>query len=206
MNRKFFIVLGLALLTSISFSVFYANSINIFTIGTGIIRNNNERIFTLNTPLNIIGSKGYLNIGNLSVYAPNCSAIDNVVARLNNGALVIYCPQSSLNSHNYQYGFSGSNISSFSLTYNNRNTPVKFRIGWGGLQADETIIGGGTGSYSSFDSTASNENQIRTLSSTSAFINAKSTQVSKGFECIYIFTNSDFAFDLIDLTIEYSCK
>lgn len=204
-KEKVLLIATTMMLVSIPISVFVTSKSNIFTSGTGIIRSNNNRTFTLNTPLNIEGKVGTLNIGTLSVRATDCSALDNGVARLNNGRLIIYC-SSGFNSKSYYYGFSGSSISELSLTYNNNNRTVEFWFCWGGIKADNYISYGGSGTYDTYASTASSEKQTKTFDSGSTYLGLKQGQVDKGLEAIYIRTNDSKAFDLYSLTITYTCR
>ena len=204
-EKRVLLIAGTMMLISIPVSIVATNHSNIFTSGTGIVATDNNRTFTLNTPLNIENGVGTLNVGTLSVYAPNCSALENGVARLNDGKLIIYC-SSGFNENGYYYGFSGSNISEVSFTYNNNNYAVEFHPGWCGLDENKSVTTSGTGSYSSFVTTASNANQTKTLGSSSTFLGLKAQQVGDGFEDIYIQTKNNKAIDLYSLTITYSCK
>ena len=204
-NRKikYLLSLGVSSLCILTTVLLVHN--NRLTSSTSITKNNNDRTFVLDTPLNIEGTVGTLDVDNLSVYAPNCSMIENGVARLNNGKMIIYCP-SGFNSKNYYYGFSGATLSEVSLTYNNNGSNRTIKIGWGGLSSSNTITGAGTGSFSGFATTGSTESDTITAGSSSTFINSKVSSTNSGFEDIYIHTEGNSSIDIISITITYACK
>ena len=202
-NTKVLLGIGTSLICVLTTVMLVHN--NKLSSSTSIVKNDDDRTFTLDTPLNIDGTIGTLNVDSLAIYASNCSSIENGVAKLNNGRMVIYCP-SGFNENSYYYGFSGSTITEVSITYNNNNKARTIYLDWGGMTEGKTVTGGGTGSYSTFATSASNTNQTITTNSSGNFITSKNTNNKKGLEAIYIHTESNQAIDIISVTITYTCK
>lgn len=190
--------------TLITVSTFNASSYK--SLASSITEDGKNRTFTLNTPLNIEDGVGTASYGNLSVYAPNCESIENGVAHLNNGKLIIYCPSAGVDNKGNTIGFTGSTIGAISFIYNNNNVNTTIRVGWGRLTSGGTIEGAGTGSYCGSDTAKSYENQtISTNSSDNNYLINQSSFKSN-YSCITLVTSGSAAFDLISLTISFTCK
>ena len=106
-NKKLLLSLGCVSLLSVSLLGVVASKFDFESYASGITSTNKDRTFTLNknTPLDISGDVGTGDYGNLAVYAPNCTSINNGVATLNDGQLVIYCPTAELDGNGYYQGF-----------------------------------------------------------------------------------------------------
>lgn len=205
-NKKLLLSLGCISLLSVSLLGVVASKFDFKSYASGITSTNKDRTFTLNTPLDISGIVGTRDYGNLAVYAPNCTSINNGVARLNDGQLVIYCPTAELDGNGYYQGFGDSRISAVSITFNNLNTTLTLRIRWGRMNPSHTIEwAGDSTSYSGNTYNASTENLVYDVPSGGSFL---SNPAPSGYNCVCLSTYnpSNNPIDLINMTITFTCK
>lgn len=205
-HQSLLILAGTALVATIAVAVSSTNNSALFNSFADTP--SKDRTLTLNntTPLEVVGTVGTLIVGNMSVYAKGCSSIANGVGNLGYDGTTIYCNNADLKNDYYQ-GFGSSTIASLTIEYNNNNKAGEIFIGWGRMNEAHSMSFNTSGTSTTISSTANLENQTYTLSSGTAFINYQDTAKSSGYSCIYIYAKSmSFHFDLISLTVEYTCK
>ena len=168
-----------------------------------------ELVLNSSTPLQVEDDIGRVTVGNMSVLSKNCSTIANGVGRIGYYGTIIYCNNATLLDSTYYQGFGSSSIASLSITLNSNNVPGNITIAWARLNASTNASKYySSGSKTTISPIATNENQtFELLGNNSQFIAYQSTPKSSGYSCIYIGADSNsFNFDLISLTVEYSCN
>ena len=166
-----------------------------------------ELVLNSSTPLQVEDDIGRVTVGNMSVLSKTCSTIANGVGRIGYYGTIIYCNNAPLDGTYYQ-GFNSSDIDSVSITINTNNQSKDITVAWGKMDTDYKM---------SFDSNverihtitpeSSNENQTFTLDkNNSGFIEKQDISKNNKYTCFYIYsTKVSFSFDLISLTVQYSC-
>lgn len=207
-TKKSLCLISLGLLGAITISVAALNSHNISSLAGGITSNGNNRTLVLDkdTPLSINGEAGSLNIGPLSIYSPSCESLENGVAKLKNGKIIVYCPGAPLVSGYYQ-GFSGSTISSITINFKDCGTSKTLRVCRGRIKAsDMSLEWTGTSSLNFSSTTTAGSEDIQELNisneENSNFINYPKS----GYSCVYINNSANGQIDLYSLTISFTCS
>ena len=209
--KKSLLVITTGLTFTVAVTVFASNQQSILTsIAGGMTIDGNKRTLVLDssTPLNIDEyNKGTLTIGNIGVYAPNCSALENGVARLTNGEIFLYCATAGLDGSNNYYGFSKAPIESLSITFKNGGVNKKNMLFyWTKLSQD--FVKSTSSYHSTFEMAITTEAQTLTLTKSNASFILNQNTPREGLEqCIYICSASTGVdIDLISLTVQYSCN
>ena len=163
--------------------------------------NPNDRALVLDssTPLNVSEPLGHLAVGNIGVYASNCTSLDNGVVTMNSGGLYLYCATAGMNG-TYRYGFNGSTVSSLSLELNSRGQSGTVTVMW--VKLTESYSQSVSSYKVSRDLTDTSENQTITVSGSNNFINGQ----GNGYPCIYIYYSKSAPLDIFNLTVQYTCK
>ena len=208
--KKSLLIITTGLTFAVAVTVFASNQQSILTsIAGGMTIDGNKRTLVLDssTPLNIDEyNKGTLTIGNIGVYAPNCSALENGVARLTNGEIFLYCATAGLDGSNNYYGFSKAPIESLSITFKHGGTATTKSMYFYWTKLSQDFVKSTYSSPSSLEMTKTTEEQTFVLNSSNArFILYQSTPREGSYPCIYIST-SEVDIDLISLTVQYSCS
>lgn len=208
-NKLKLCVLGVISLMTIGVASILSNETLLAkTFANNITKDGNDRVLTIDSPLNIDGTVGTAAIGTIGVYAPNCRSIENGVARLNNGQMVIYCPEAGINDQGYYHGFSGSTVSAISLLINNNNIKRTIRVYWAGMDINNNVtLSSNANNRGGTETPASNNDQTVSFTTSNAFLGTyQNANKSAGFSCFYIYEANTNAFDLISVTITYSCN
>ena len=202
------ICMGLLIITSTA--VVITNQNSLIKSDAGGIENTSEkgRTFVLDstTPLEIDGTVGRRDFGNLAVYAPNCSPIDGGVARLNNGRIIIYCPTAEkVVSNTYYQGFGTSTIQSITAQIKDGGAAKTIIFSWG-RYSDAGGINWRNDNYTyPHNSEGNNEQETITITRSSDFLSSQYLAVNENCSSIYTKTQNSVSFDLISLTITYTC-
>ena len=149
--------------------------------------------------MNIDGSgKGSLTVGTIGVYSPSCTESADGVANLRD--IVLYCSAAGIDNNNRYYGFNRATIASVTLVINTNGSKMKICPRWARL-SDEFAISDYTSSYNK-ESSASTENQTIEFGGDTSFI----AYPQDTYPCIHLYTSHSNAFNLISLTVQYTCK
>ena len=204
--KKTFLVITGLITVSLVGVVSFNSSYPFNSFASGIAENGNERVFTLNTQLNIEGKVGTANFDNIAVKARDCSALDGGVARLNTGNLLIYCPTAEM-VNNYYVGFAGSTIASVSMTFNDLGTSRTLRLKWCKFGTNFSPEDRGLSKANKYSgpTEGSNNNQTLTVDS-SDFVENQSADKNKGYSCIELSIEDSFPIALYSFTITYTCN
>lgn len=206
-NNKGLLFIATSLLTVIAFTVMATNQNSSLLIQSTADDESNKRSFSLdgNTPLSIDGTVGSLTVGNIGVRALNCSVLENGVATLiDTNYMFIYCSTAGTYGNSQkQYGFLGSNISSVSITVNNHNANSSSLIlVWLNLDANLNRISESNPYKVTFNLDASSDDQTKTTIPGENFI----ANQHSGYNCIGLYHGKYSNLDIINISVEYSCR
>ena len=141
------------------------------------------------------GTIGTKDVGTLSIYAKNASAIDGGVAKASD--LLVYCPSGGYLDGTKSRGFATSTVTGITLVFNDTTNKV-IRMAWGYMNKSYVF----TADTSTRITQTSDGSGEQTFTATETFLGNKSKQ--SGCSCLYI--DSSAAFDIISLTITYTCN
>ncbi len=205
-NKKPLFMLAVGLIASFAITVVAINN-NVLakdTYASGIVEDGKNRFFTLNSSLSIDGDGvGTLTVGNIGIYAPDCTALDSGVATLNDGQLVLYCATAGMNGDFYK-GFARATLSSLSITFDSDGSSESLNFYWAKFK--NTFKTTTSTTYTTKTMSSDAGQQTISLTGSDTFISGQGGAKDGSYVCIYIYTGSKVPIDLYSLTIEYTCK
>lgn len=200
MKNKTFIALSLASVATIVASCAFILSSNKVVVSKAS-GENRSLVMDKDTEVTIHEGVGVASLGrNLKAYSPSCEQLDDGFLRLTTGALIIYYDE-VIGGYETFRGFGEANISSIVATVKASDEMIFAR--WVSFKADYSNYG-----YCAIDSEASTEEsddeQVITFNS-GKFITEQGNAKYSMYFCVAIESMGNTTFDLIDLTINYTC-
>lgn len=199
MKNKTFIALSLTSVATIVASCAFILSSNKVAVSKAS-GENRTLVMDKDTEVTINAGVGVASLErNLKAYSPNCEQLDNGFLRLNTGELIIYYDEVGSGSY---HGFGEASISSVVATVKANNELIYAK--WATLRSDysEYLIYGGTSTGISTELT--DDEQVLNFNSGN-FIDGQATAKGSMYYCIAINSLGNKAFDLISLTVNYTC-
>ncbi len=192
--------LGLISSMSVAFLATHNNNTSMFISKAGAGKINKTLVLNNTTPLEVTGTAGDLVIGNIGARASYCEAFPSGVATMTAGKFALYCAGEGLDASSNYYGFSSSDITSFTIVLNNRNVAFNLSLRWARVTSSLSISAYTSGT--SLDVAASSENQTIEFTTENSIIDSKVS----GYPCICFYSDkTGKALDIISVTVEYGC-